>query len=140
MWDEVAAAHGQGDEASQALANLARRYLPAIYSYIRGTVRNDHDADDLAQKFALRLVEGKFANASPERGRFRDLLRTAVRNLITDHFRSKEMPNVPEGAPEPAAAPVPPSADDFDQKWSEETLNRVWEALAKEEPGFHVAL
>jgi RNA polymerase sigma factor (sigma-70 family) len=139
IWSDVFAAHTQGDEASRALNDLAQRYLPAIYGYIRGTLRNEHDAADLTQKFALKLCEGKFAKASPERGRFRNYIRTAVDNLITDHYRGRGMPNVPEGAPEPIAPEVPP-AGDFDQRWSEETLNRAWDALAEADPNFHVVL
>jgi RNA polymerase sigma-70 factor (ECF subfamily) len=143
IWGDVFAAHGEGDERQKALGLLAQRYFPAIYSYIRGAIRNDHDAADVASTFALRLMEGKLSQASPERGRFRDLIRSAVRNMITDYYRRGKgkgrMPNLPEGAPEPVAAPMPSSCD-FDRGWSEETINRVWEALAAAEPGLHVVL
>ena len=62
IWDEVFAAHGKGDERQQALAQLASRYFQAIYNYIRGAIRNDHDAADVTSTFAVRLMEGKLAH------------------------------------------------------------------------------
>jgi RNA polymerase sigma-70 factor (ECF subfamily) len=141
IWSDVFAAHGQGDERQKALALLAQRYFPAIYSYIRGAIHNDHDAADVASTFALRLMEGKLSQATPERGRFRDLIRSAVRNMIADYYRRGRgrMPNVPEGAPEPVA-PRTPSSSEFDRGWSEATINRVWEALAAAEPALYAVL
>lgn len=132
-WTVIRNAHAGGDaESSRAQAELAQRYLGAIYRYILGAVRDPHVADDLAQVFAVRLLEGRFSGASPERGRFRDFIRRSVRNLINDHFRKPGTPTAPEDFPEPAAPPEE-APDDFDQRWREELFDRTWVALAQSE-------
>ena len=54
--------------------------------YIGGIVANVEDADELAQDTVMRLMKGDFAGADPDRGRFRDLLKTAVRNMVRNHW------------------------------------------------------
>ena len=73
-----------------ARAALVHRYRGAIYRYLLGAVRNPDVADDLAQDFALRLVRGDFRNADPERGRFRDLVKTVLFHLIVDYQRRQK--------------------------------------------------
>lgn len=83
------------------------------------------------QEFALRLVRGDFHNARPDRGRFRDFLRTCLSNLITDHRR--KLARRPAGLGEtdpPAAEPGPAESDAvFTAGWRAEVLARAWEAL-----------
>ena len=82
----------------------------------------------------MRLVRGDFRNANPEKGRFRDLLKTALYHLIIDHHKKKrkQMVQIGEGAPEPAADldSVCDSDRQFLATWRSNLLNQTWEALA----------
>jgi RNA polymerase sigma-70 factor (ECF subfamily) len=131
-WTVVFTAHQEGDAAARAQSELAQRYLGAIYRYILGTVHDPHRADDLAQEFAVRLVRGDFRKATPERGRFRDFVKTAVRNMITDDLRKKRPHQLDSDYPEPAAPQetVVGSDETFLERWREELISRAWEGLA----------
>jgi RNA polymerase sigma factor (sigma-70 family) len=133
-WTVVFQAHQEGDHASRAQNELAQRYLGAIYRYILGAVRDPHKADDLAQEFAIRLVRGAFKRATPDRGRFRDFVKAAVRNLITDDKRRVKPQQMHGNLPEPIAVEESPDSDDaFLDRWREELINRAWEGLATAE-------
>jgi RNA polymerase sigma-70 factor (ECF subfamily) len=149
MWSVVNQAHqGPVSEAAAAQQQLLQRYSSAIYRYILGAVRDLDAADEVFQEFALRFVKGSFQRADPQRGRFRDLVRTSVRNLITNHFqrRQGQPRQLAEDAPEPACTDEQLAAADqaFVDRWREELLNRTWDALARvqEQTGqlFHLVL
>lgn len=63
------------------------RYLPAVYSFLRMLLRDAGETDEVAQQFAVRVMERSFRGYSPSRGRFRDYLKTTLRNMVTDHWR-----------------------------------------------------
>jgi RNA polymerase sigma-70 factor (ECF subfamily) len=65
---------------------LVLRYAAAIRRYVGAIVRDQNDADELSQDVIMRLMRGDFAGADPNRGRFRDLLKTAIRNMIRNHW------------------------------------------------------
>jgi RNA polymerase sigma factor (sigma-70 family) len=127
--------HGQGDAVSVAQRRLLQRYCGAVYRYLLGALRDTDAADELAQEFALRFVRGDFKRADPERGRFRDFVKTAVYHLIVDYHRRRQgrpMPLPSESCQDPAAAPDGGLADqEFLDRWREELLDRTWEALAE---------
>jgi RNA polymerase sigma-70 factor (ECF subfamily) len=130
-WTLVFQAHETlADQAAHARQELAQRYLGAIYRYLLGAVRDPHLADDLAGEFALRLARGDLERATPERGRFRDLVKTILRNLVTDHFRKKRPMQLADGV-EPTGPDGP--GPEFDEDWRQELLNRAWEALQAQE-------
>lgn len=83
-WSLIRNAHlnGQPETASEARRLLVMRYAPAIRRYLGGMLRKDEDADEISQDVMLRLMKGDFAGADPTRGRFRDLLKTALRNMV----------------------------------------------------------
>jgi RNA polymerase sigma factor (sigma-70 family) len=86
IWSQVRDAHG-ADASNAGFQELFERYRGAVYQYLLGATRNPDVADDLFQEFATRLCSGKFATANPERGKFRNFLRTALINLINDYRR-----------------------------------------------------
>lgn len=133
-WSLVLRAHqGRPDAATLALHELLERYGGAAHRYLLGALRDPDAADDLMQEFALRLVRGDFKRADPERGRFRDFLKTSLFHLIVDYRqRRRARPSgLPEGLPEPAVSdPEPPSEQEFLARWREGLLQRAWEALA----------
>jgi RNA polymerase sigma-70 factor (ECF subfamily) len=135
-WSLLFDAHqGEADAAQRALEALLLRYSGAIYRYLLGAVRDANVADDLAQEFALRLVRGDFRRADPNRGRFRDFVKTSLYHLIVDHQRRKV------ALPLPAELPGRPEEDEADReftaRWREGLLNRAWEGLSalEEETG-----
>lgn len=68
-----------------ALEELCRAYWYPLYAFLRRSGRGVEDAQDLAQDFFARLLDGTLlAAADPARGRFRTLLLAALKNLATD--------------------------------------------------------
>jgi RNA polymerase sigma-70 factor (ECF subfamily) len=134
-WSLVIDAHqGQADAATRAQAALMQRYHGAIYRYILGAVRDANVADDLAQDFALRLVRGDFKKADPDRGRFRDFIKTAVYHLIVDYQRRRREAQLSSGLPEPADEESTLTSDRaFLERWKQELIDRAWEGLAQVE-------
>jgi RNA polymerase sigma-70 factor (ECF subfamily) len=134
QWDIIFQAHADSpEEAAQAQAALVRRYGGAVRRYLLGALHDQDAAEELAQEFALRFLRGDFQRADPSRGRFRDFLKRALRNLMIDHLRRRRaQPRPLEGAPEPAADD--PATADFDRQftscWREELLSRAWQELA----------
>ena len=70
---------------------LVLRYAGPIRTYVMAMVRDNDDADELAQDAVMRLLKGDFAGADPNRGRFRDLLRTALRNMVRNHWKRQKV-------------------------------------------------
>src|SRR5688572_2306994 len=84
LWQDLLAAHSGGPEAaSAAQQRLIQRYAPAALNYLRGALRDADAADELFQEFALRFVRGDFKRVQPERGRFRDYLKTVLMHLVS---------------------------------------------------------
>ena len=138
LWPVLMRAHeGAGTEAGAAQAAILMRYRPAAFRYLRACLGDPDQAEELWQDFSVRFLRGDFRNANPEKGRFRDLLKTAIYHLVLDHHkkRKRRMPNLSPDAPEPAqeeASLVEPD-DRFSRAWRNEVLNRCWETLATEE-------
>ncbi|MBL8792760.1 MAG: sigma-70 family RNA polymerase sigma factor [Planctomycetia bacterium] len=87
----VRAAHDNSnpEQRKRAQQQLIEQYGRAVMNYLIGAVRDKDVADELFQEFSLKLVRGDFKNADPEKGRFRDFIRTALINLIRDYQRRK---------------------------------------------------
>jgi RNA polymerase sigma factor (sigma-70 family) len=138
IWPVLYQAHGgSAPEASAAQQAVLQRYRPAVFRYLLACLGSADAAEELFQEFALRFVRGDFKNANPEKGRFRDLLKTALYHLIVDYhkLRRRRPPCLSPDAPEPAAsAPSPPDSDrQFLEAWRADLLNRAWDGLAEEE-------
>ena len=139
-WSQVFQAHqGQGDAAAAAQRELLLRYHGAVYRYLLGTLRDPEAAEELTQDFAVRFLRGDFRRADPQRGRFRDFLKTAVRNLAINYWHQKQKDKEKGPRPLPdkdpavaASSPSDPDADpEFLASWRAELLARTWDALAK---------
>jgi RNA polymerase sigma-70 factor (ECF subfamily) len=128
---------GQGEAAVAARQQLVLRYYGAVYRYLLGMLRDPTAAEELTQDFAVRFLRGDFRHFDPQRGRFRDFLKTALRNLVMDYWRQKKQRKEPQSPPEESLEPMAASEGDFDkafaEKWREELLARTWEALEKNE-------
>ena len=133
QWTQLFAAHqDRGGAAAAAQRELLLRDYGAVYRYLLGTVRDPGAAEELAQDFAVRFLRGDFKRADPQRGRFREFLKAALRHLAHDHWRKQERvpAHLPSDGPEPADdAPAQP----FLGRWREELLAQAWAALAEVE-------
>ncbi len=132
QWSMVFQAHQGAAEAADAQQMLLQRYGGAIYRYLLGALRDPDAADELAQEFALRFVRGDFRRADPEKGRFRDFVKTAIFHLIVDHQKRKK------GRPRPLSDGFEPAAPkegtleadrEFIASWRDELLARAWDGL-----------
>jgi RNA polymerase sigma-70 factor (ECF subfamily) len=132
LWTMVRQAHGNSpDGVGAAQRVLMERYSGAVYRYLLGAVRDRDTADELFQEFALRFIRGDFRNADPQRGRFRDFVKTSLYHLIVDHQKKGKKPGpLPlDACPEPAASDPVIQDQAFLDSWRSEILNRTWEAL-----------
>jgi RNA polymerase sigma factor (sigma-70 family) len=112
---------------------LLLRYYGAVYRYLRAVLHDPETAGDLAQEFAERFLRGRFNHADRRRGRFRDYVKAAVRNLIADRYRrSPSSESLHGDVPEPGA-PDKFAEDDrqFLDSWRDQLLTHAWEELAR---------
>lgn len=143
FWTMLFRAHaGEEQGTARAQHELLERYGGAVYRYLLGAVRDPDAAADLTQEFAVRFLRGDFHRADPDRGRFRDYLKTALIHMATDYRRDRQRQPRPldPGTPAPE---LPDSLDDdamFLESWRTELLDRTWEALAAAHPTQHAAL
>jgi RNA polymerase sigma-70 factor (ECF subfamily) len=129
-WSLLWQARGGGDAGRAAWGELLLRYHAPVYRYLRGLVRDEAEAEELCQEFALRFLRGDFRRADPDRGRFRDYLKVALRHLAGERSRRpRPLPlNSDPSLPTPDAAA---DGERFQQFWRAELLNRAWAALAE---------
>jgi RNA polymerase sigma-70 factor (ECF subfamily) len=152
-WAMLHRAHQQqGSTAERARNELLLRYYGAVYRYLLGILHDAAAAEDLAQEFAVRFLRGDFRQADPQRGRFRDFLKAAVRHLAIDYWQRQKKEKdkgqrlLGEGvaATDPAAAEPTDTDPAFLHAWREALLSRTWRALAQfeEETGqpYHTVL
>jgi RNA polymerase sigma factor (sigma-70 family) len=135
VWTLLARSHRAPDpEAAAARLAFIQRYQGAAYRYLLAAVRDPDAADDLFQEFALRFIEGRFCGADPQRGRFRDYLKTTLYHLVVDHQkrRRKRPQSLDAAAIEPRAEPwdAARAEEQFRWSWRDELLARAWAALA----------
>jgi RNA polymerase sigma-70 factor (ECF subfamily) len=135
LWSMVYQAHqGAAESVTAAQRALMERYSGAARRYLLGALRDADAADDLYQDFCLRFLRGDFRAADPERGRFRDFLKTALFHLIIDYQRQRRPLPLGDEEPEPGrAAPPPDSEAAFLESWREQLMDRTWVALAEVE-------
>lgn len=137
LWSVVLEAHhGADDRRAQAMAQVLRRYGPALHRYLLAVTGDADAAGELAQELALRLVRGDFRAASPVRGRFRQMIKSAALNLAADHHRRRRARPGPLGdrdPEDPSAATGPGGALDrqFAASWRSRLLGLAWASLRR---------
>jgi DNA-directed RNA polymerase specialized sigma24 family protein len=133
-WSVVFQAHqGPASQVAEAQRQLMERYGGAVHRYLLGLLRDPDAADELAQEFAVRFLRGDFKNVEPGRGRFRDFVKQALRNLTIDYWRRRARPREGiEDSPEPSAPD--PGLRDFEHQflvsWRDGLMDRAWRGLA----------
>jgi RNA polymerase sigma-70 factor (ECF subfamily) len=133
-WSLVCQAHsGSKQTASEAQLRLLQRYGGAIQRYLLGALRDAEAAEELSQEFALRFIRGDFRGVDPQRGRFRDYVKTVLFRLVANFHKQRQAqprPLLAEVA-EPAGPAESLDADrDFLDSWQRELLDLAWEELA----------
>jgi RNA polymerase sigma-70 factor (ECF subfamily) len=134
MWSKLLAPGGNAAQ-TDAFQELLLRYYGAAFRYLVGIVRDAGVAEELAQDFAVRFMRGAYCQADPQRGRFRDFLKTALRNQVRDYWRKQQNARARQpdsmAASEPPAPPEPDSDAQFVAEWRNELLAHAWEGLAQ---------
>jgi RNA polymerase sigma factor (sigma-70 family) len=145
LWSLVTQAnHGPEDAAQRAREILLERYKGTVHRYLLGALRDANAADDLAQEFFLRFVRGDLRNAHPEKGRFRDLIKTTLFHLIVDYQRRQKKQPQPLPAddcgPAGAATDTLTSDEQFLESWRQQLLSRAWKALHERDATYYTVL
>ncbi len=144
------ACRGPSSAVRSAQAEVLKRYCAAIYRYALKALGDADLADEACQEFAMRFVRGDFRHADPDRGRFRDYVKTAVIHLLGE-IRRSEQKRLRELALRsgmahvlPTSTPVDVQETEFQQVWRKELLNRAWLELEQQQkdvgPPYYVAL
>lgn len=130
------AVFGMGDDdpkrAEAARERIINDYHDPIFAFIRIQVRSEHDAEDLTQEFIKDLLEKpkSMANADPEKGRFRDYLRGAIRNFLRRQWakekRRQDGPNGGGKSLDSLAEGSGPIEVPADCEASDEAFHRTW--------------
>ena len=143
QWSMVRRAH-QGTLVSggEAKQTLVMRYASSIKSYVRAMTGSEHEADELSQDVMVRILQGDFAGADPNRGRFRDLLKVAVRNMVKNHWakqnRRKTVDWEVDEAEQAAGGTEDDPQDPWLPTWRHNLLEHAWNRLEQfqaERPG-----
>ena len=137
-WSLIRNAHleQQPESAGDARRLLVMRYAPAIRRYLGGILRDDDEADELAQDVMLRLMQGDFAGADASRGRFRDFLKTAIRNMVRTHWQKSGQRKTVDAELDLIGDPEEASQDaEWTQLWRKTVLDHTWSRLLAEEGG-----
>ena len=135
-WSVLFQAHkGSGQQVTAAQQVLLERYGGAVYRYVLAAVRDPYVAEELCQEFALQFVQGDFKRVDPERGRFRDYVKTVLFHLVANWRRRQNKQGVAYDSeihePTDASSPAQPADLEFIANWREELLARTWEALER---------
>ncbi len=120
-------------------AEVLKRYCGAIYRYSLKVLGDADLADEACQEFAMRFVRGDFRHADPDRGRFRDYVKTSVIHLLGEIRRSEQArlralalnSGMVEVLPTPSHSEV--EETEFQQVWRKELLNRAWYELERQQ-------
>jgi len=143
-WDLLAHLRDPKDPRVRAyLDQMIELYWRPVYKYVRvGWKRSNEDAKDLTQAFFVHLLEGTLlARADPERGNFRKLLMTSLKNFLSNEARSGQAAKRGGGLKivsldatadlDQASDPLDPQAA-FDGQWAREVLGRSIERLRQD--------
>jgi DNA-directed RNA polymerase specialized sigma24 family protein len=132
-WSLLRLAHQNSVTAAGAARNaLVLRYSGAIRKFLGILVHQEQDADELSQEILVRMLRGDFARAAPERGRFRDYLAVAARNLVKAYWSRKARQTGQDLDVNQFAAPEAdesPYDDQLIATWRRSLLDMAWSAL-----------
>jgi RNA polymerase sigma-70 factor (ECF subfamily) len=135
-WSLLRLAHSDSADTAKARQMLVLRYAAAVRRYIGAMMRSRDDADELSQEVVVRLMRGDFAGADPGRGRFRDFLKTAVRNMVHNHWLKQSRRQTETMAAEPASTAGDDARDqEWLAAWQKTVLDQALNACKDEDDG-----
>lgn len=108
------------------------RYGTAIESYLTALTGNREDAAEIRQEFLASMMQHRFGSASPDQGRFRRYLKTAIRNAARMHFRrlqSRKAVSADESQLAEIPAREPAAEVEWLAEWRRCALDRTWASL-----------
>ncbi len=146
-WSIVVSAGQQASPDSQrALESLCEVYWYPLYIYVRRRVADTNEAQDLTQAFFAKLLEKNYVgSASPDRGRFRAFLLTALKHYLSKQWEKGRAQkrgggHVPVSFDfqaadssltiEPASGLTPEQL--YDQQWAIALLGQIMQRLRTE--------
>ena len=134
-WTLLRQAHaGSTFSSAEARNMLVLRYLPAVRRYVGVMMQGDEAAADVTQDILVRLLDGDFGGADPGRGRFRDLLKVAIRNMVrNDWARQKRRRPIAMDVSELAAEASDPDDGTWLIAWRKSVLDLAWNALEQQQ-------
>jgi RNA polymerase sigma factor (sigma-70 family) len=137
-WSLIRSAHlaSKPESAKEARRILVMRYAPAIRRYVGGILRQDDQADEIAQEVMLRMMRGDFAGADENKGRFRDFLKMALRNMIKTSWRKSSQRKTVALDGEPLPAEQDQELDEqWTATWRRNLLDNTWNRLHADQSG-----
>jgi RNA polymerase sigma-70 factor (ECF subfamily) len=149
-WTLVGEAASGGEGAERALGTVFSAYWQPLYRYARRRGASPEDAEDIVQGFCAHLLAGDGLRlADRGRGRFRAFMLGALKNYMANEWRRGHREKRGGFAPhlsldwgdaecglEPEAGDGPSPERAFDREWAIALLDKVLDALAREEEGF----
>ena len=89
--------------------------------------------DELAQDVVVRLLRGDSAGADPDRGRFRDLLKVAVRNMVRNYWDKKRRRKCVDFDVSTREDWTDGESGPWEYAWTKTVLKNVWARLGEYE-------
>jgi DNA-directed RNA polymerase specialized sigma24 family protein len=116
-----------------AAEKVLMQYQEAIYAYLLGALRDEEAASEVFQQFALKFVRHDFHAADPAKGRFRDLIKRSLVNLVSDHWKHKQRDRQSplEDSPEKAAVPADELGEKLKIDMLKSLLDSAWVQFSK---------
>lgn len=136
----IAAKDPDSNENPAALEELCRLYWKPVYLFIRSRHNSPEEAEDYAQEFFYRLLNGHYLKAveGPEKGRLRSFLCVVLKHFLADEYdkrmtrkRGGDWRAIPIDAPGAEALlaqalPADASPDlQFDRQWALDLLDQA---------------
>ena len=122
------------ESTAEARRLLVLRYAAAIRRYIGAIVKDDEQAAELSQDVVVRLMRGDFAGADPSKGRFRDLLKVAIRNMVRNHWQKESRDRRSEANLDLVADEAAEAQDhEWTLAWQRSVLQHAWARIEEED-------
>jgi RNA polymerase sigma factor (sigma-70 family) len=144
----VLRARGETPQARAALSELCEAYYQPVLRFLSYERRDEDVARELTQEFFARVLAGSgFADADPERGRFRSYLLGALKHFLADQRKQQqrlkrgggtavESLDAADGAESSALqiadTTVPAPEAFFDREWALTVVGRAMKSVEQE--------